>query len=169
MTQDRQWTPKAVEKRVDDVIDSDWPEVSAFAGRLLAGLEADGLASVPVTGAVGDLVQRLRLGTLMQDDKDGKVWRRTALEEEAEDAIEALSTTPATQVPSPMDHWKRARVDPPAVAGLVEDLDLALWLIQEAKGAEGPNGGFVTNHLDAAENHIESVRTALAAYDKERG
>lgn len=46
---------------------------------------------------------------------------------------------------------------------VVEALDMAVELIQEAKGAEGPNGGFVTNHLDAAEGHLNKVRAALAS------
>lgn len=46
---------------------------------------------------------------------------------------------------------------------VVEALDMAVELIQEAKGAEGPNGGFVTNHLDAAESHLDRVRIALAS------
>lgn len=42
-----------------------------------------------------------------------------------------------------------------------EALDMARSLIQEAKGAEGPNGGFVTNHLDAAEGWLDKVEAAL--------
>lgn len=44
---------------------------------------------------------------------------------------------------------------------LVGDLEMARELIQEAKGADGPNGGFVTDHLDAAENWIIRVQEAL--------
>lgn len=48
-------------------------------------------------------------------------------------------------------------------AELVEALDMARDLIQEAKGADGPNGGFITDHLDAAQNWIDSALAALAA------
>jgi len=41
------------------------------------------------------------------------------------------------------------------------DLDMAVDLIQEAKGYEGPSGGPVTDHLDAAETHIDRVLTAF--------
>jgi hypothetical protein len=41
-------------------------------------------------------------------------------------------------------------------------LDQACELIQEAKGADGPDGGFVTDHLDAAENWLDKVRAALS-------
>ncbi|MDY6949857.1 MAG: hypothetical protein SXG53_29640 [Pseudomonadota bacterium] len=49
----------------------------------------------------------------------------------------------------------------PDVAGLVEALELAMGLMQEAKGVDGPKGGFVTDHLDAAEGHVEDVAAAL--------
>ena len=42
-------------------------------------------------------------------------------------------------------------------------LETARELIQEAKGADGPNGGFVTDHLDAAENWLDRVETELTA------
>lgn len=45
----------------------------------------------------------------------------------------------------------------------VADLDMACELIQEAKGADGPKGGFVTDHLDDAENWLDKVRDAIAA------
>ena len=64
---------------------------------------------------------------------------------------------PAAQGPSPMDHWKRARVDPPAVAGLVEAATAArrfLWAKSNA-----------TEYRNLA----NQLSDALAAYDKEQG
>jgi hypothetical protein len=46
--------------------------------------------------------------------------------------------------------------------GVAEALDMTRDLIQEAKGAEGPNGGFVTDHLDAAEGWLDKIETALS-------
>ncbi len=46
---------------------------------------------------------------------------------------------------------------------ITEALDMAVELIQEAKGADGPNGGFVTDHLDAAEGWLDKVREAMSA------
>lgn len=43
------------------------------------------------------------------------------------------------------------------------NLDMALDLICEAKGAEGPGGGFVTDHLDSAEGWINQAIAALKA------
>lgn len=45
---------------------------------------------------------------------------------------------------------------------LIDDLEQARDLIQEVKGAEGPNGGNITDHLDFAEHWIGKVQTALA-------
>lgn len=44
---------------------------------------------------------------------------------------------------------------------MLSDLDMARELIQEAKGHEGPNGGFVTDHLDFAEHWLDRVEAAL--------
>jgi hypothetical protein len=44
----------------------------------------------------------------------------------------------------------------------VEALGMARQLIQEAKGADGPEGGFVTDSLDAAENWLDTVEAALS-------
>jgi hypothetical protein len=46
---------------------------------------------------------------------------------------------------------------------LIGDLDQATALIQEAKGEEGPDGGFITDHLDFAEHWINKVRDTLEA------
>ncbi len=55
-------------------------------------------------------------------------------------------------------------IGPDAVEALRSDLHMACELIQEAKGmADGPDGGSVTDHLDAAENWIDKVSAALAA------
>ena len=43
----------------------------------------------------------------------------------------------------------------------LENLDLAEELIQEAKDADGPKGGFVTDHLDAAEMRLREVRALI--------
>lgn len=42
-------------------------------------------------------------------------------------------------------------------------IETARELIQEAKGADGPNGGFVTDHLDAAEHWLDRVGAELTA------
>ncbi len=47
---------------------------------------------------------------------------------------------------------------------LRDDLNIAIELIQEAKGYEGPKGGPITDHLDAAEGRIDRV---LAQFEKE--
>lgn len=47
-------------------------------------------------------------------------------------------------------------------------LDTACELIQEAKGVEGPDSGYVTDHLDAAENWIERAVAAIQAYGDAR-
>jgi hypothetical protein len=44
----------------------------------------------------------------------------------------------------------------------VENLDMAIDLIQEAKGYEGCNGGPITDHLDAAEGWLDKTRACLA-------
>lgn len=44
---------------------------------------------------------------------------------------------------------------------------MAVDLIQEAKGYEGPSGGPVTDHLDAAETHIDRVLTAFQQENSE--
>ena len=44
---------------------------------------------------------------------------------------------------------------------LLEALEMCRDLVQEAKGAEGPNGGFVTNHLDDAENWLDRAIASL--------
>ena len=72
-------------------------------------------------------------------------------------SVKGWRATPAAQGPSPMDHWKRARVDPPAVAGLVEAATAArrfLWAKSNA-----------TEYRNLA----NQLSTALAAYDKEQG
>lgn len=48
---------------------------------------------------------------------------------------------------------------------LRDDLNMAIDLIQEAKGWEGPRGGPVTDRLDAAEMWIDG---ALAQFEKEQ-
>ena len=48
-----------------------------------------------------------------------------------------------------------------AKAGSAGKLQTAISLIQEAKGFEGPNGGPITDHLDAAENWIDYVMQSL--------
>ncbi len=52
-------------------------------------------------------------------------------------------------------------------AGATEDLDTALDLIAEAKGADGPNGGFVTDHLDFAEHWIRKASASILALEAE--
>lgn len=47
-------------------------------------------------------------------------------------------------------------------------LDTACELIQEAKGVEGPDSGYVTDHLDAAQNWIERAVAAIQAYGDAR-
>lgn len=39
----------------------------------------------------------------------------------------------------------------------LQNLKMARDLIQEAKGTDGPNGGFITDHLDSAENWLDKV------------
>lgn len=48
-----------------------------------------------------------------------------------------------------------------ATADVTEAMAMVRDLIQEAKGAEGPKGGFVTDHLDAAETWLDKVDAAL--------
>lgn len=43
----------------------------------------------------------------------------------------------------------------------LEELQMARDLMQEAKGIEGPKGGSVTDHLDAAENWLDRVEEHL--------
>lgn len=49
------------------------------------------------------------------------------------------------------------------VVKALEDLEMCRDLMQEAKGHEGPNGGFITNHLDDAENWLDKVRAHIEA------
>ena len=67
--------------------------------------------------------------------------------------------------PDRIDHALCLRQADAAIATMFErlrtDLDMAVDLIQEAKGYEGPSGGPVTDHLDAAETHIDRVLTAF--------
>jgi hypothetical protein len=51
----------------------------------------------------------------------------------------------------------------------VEALGMARQLIQEAKGADGPEGGFVTDSLDAAENWLDTVEAALSHTNTSEG
>ena len=51
----------------------------------------------------------------------------------------------------------------------LEALEMCQDLIQEAKGHEGPQGGFVTNHLDNAENWLGKARDFLAALSTDSG
>jgi hypothetical protein len=57
---------------------------------------------------------------------------------------------------------------PPVSEELSEAFDMAHALIQEAKGVEGPGGGFVTDHLDAAENWLDKAE-AIAAMEAGEG
>lgn len=47
-------------------------------------------------------------------------------------------------------------------AEAISFLDEAEALIQEAKGTEGPSGGFVTDHLDFAETWLGKLRATLS-------
>lgn len=50
--------------------------------------------------------------------------------------------------------------------GLVEKLQMARGLIEEAKGYEGERGGPITDHLDAADSEILDVEERLAALSR---
>ena len=57
------------------------------------------------------------------------------------------------------------------VSDIADHFNLLRGLIQEAKGVEGPGGGFVTDHLDAAEWHVDEIEKAISqirADQKER-
>lgn len=49
----------------------------------------------------------------------------------------------------------------------LQNLQMARDLIQEAKGVDGPNGGFITDHLDAAENWLDKVENYIKSTQKE--
>jgi hypothetical protein len=59
------------------------------------------------------------------------------------------------------DAWNTRAPVAGKASELADELEMALELIQEAKGADGPNGGFVTNHLDSAEHWIGKVQDVL--------
>ena len=50
----------------------------------------------------------------------------------------------------------------PKAEPVIDALEEARGLIQAAKGAEGPNGGFVTDHLDFAEQWLDRAEDAVA-------
>ena len=153
MTQDTQWMREALKR----VIDDENSRIDLYSGEaadiILTALEANGLTIVPVDNHSA-LIERLRKLAqdfgLMYDDLDV-----------IEGVTAALSAAPAAQAPSPMDHWKRARVDPPAVAGLVE-----------AARAVEPHLDAIVCYASTMDEHepnriAYNLRAALAAYDKE--